>query len=261
MGIFLVAGLLFLGWLLSTPPGIFGKANAIGYAVCHRIDTRSLHIGERQLPLCARCSGQYLGALFGIIFLSITARRKVGMPSQSVIVILFLFVLAYAIDGINSYFHLSPMLEMFPSFPHLYEPSNEMRLLTGSGMGLSISVAIFLVFNRTVWVEVNRRPVIQDLKHLVAALFLLIVLDLLVLSDNPVVLYPLAILSVFSVLLLLSMVYSLVIVMVFHMENDFSSLSRLGPPLTAGFILAILQLAVFDALRFLLTGTWEGFQL
>jgi hypothetical protein len=36
-GLLLIAvGLLLLGWLLNTPPGIFGKADAVGYAVCHR---------------------------------------------------------------------------------------------------------------------------------------------------------------------------------------------------------------------------------
>ena len=28
-------------WLSYTPPGLLGKADAIGYAVCHRISARS----------------------------------------------------------------------------------------------------------------------------------------------------------------------------------------------------------------------------
>ena len=51
-------GLLIGGaWLLGTPPGILGKADAIGYAICHRILTRSFHVHDRALPLCARCTG------------------------------------------------------------------------------------------------------------------------------------------------------------------------------------------------------------
>jgi hypothetical protein len=49
-------GLVLLGWLINTPAGLLGKADAIGYAVCHRIDLRSFFIGERQFPLCMRCS-------------------------------------------------------------------------------------------------------------------------------------------------------------------------------------------------------------
>ncbi len=59
---------LLFGWLLNTPSGLFGKAGAIGYSFCHRIDARSFHIGDIQFPLCARCSGMYLGALLALIF-------------------------------------------------------------------------------------------------------------------------------------------------------------------------------------------------
>jgi uncharacterized membrane protein len=255
-GVFLIAGLMFLGWILNTPPGVFGKADAIGYAVCHRIDTRSFHLGDRQLPLCARCSGQYLGALFGIIFLRFTGSRRSGTPPWSVISVLILFVLGYVIDGLNSYLYLPPMLEMFPFLPRLYEPNNVTRLLTGSGMGFSISVAIFIAFNRTIWLKNDRRPVIENQKQLCQGIIILIVLDLLMLTEKPVILLPLSFISTFSVVFILSIVYSLVVTMIFRMENKFSNLSQLAVPLSAGFILAIIQLAILDALRFLITGTW-----
>jgi len=47
----LAVGLLLLGWLLNTPEGLLGKADAVGYAVCHRIEARSFHLGERPIPL------------------------------------------------------------------------------------------------------------------------------------------------------------------------------------------------------------------
>ena len=80
----LAVGLLVLGWLLNTPEGLLGKADAVGYAVCHRLDFRSFHLGERQLPLCARCSGMYLGAVLGIGYLSVFSRRKAGFPGLAV---------------------------------------------------------------------------------------------------------------------------------------------------------------------------------
>jgi hypothetical protein len=57
----LVAALaaLLIAWLSLTPPGLLGKADAVGYAVCHRIELRSFHLDGRPLPLCARCSGMY----------------------------------------------------------------------------------------------------------------------------------------------------------------------------------------------------------
>src|SRR4030067_1376746 len=77
-------GLLFLGWLFNTPPGLLGKADAIGYAVCHRIDLRSFHLGDRTLPLCARCTGMFLGALVGLVYQAVIGKRRIGRPPRGV---------------------------------------------------------------------------------------------------------------------------------------------------------------------------------
>ena len=63
-GLIVVSALFFL-----TPGGLLDKADHIGYAVCHQIPIRSYFFGTYKLPLCARCSGQYLGALGGMLLL------------------------------------------------------------------------------------------------------------------------------------------------------------------------------------------------
>lgn len=261
LGVLIIGSVLILGWLMNTPPGVFGKLDAIGYAVCHRIDTRSFHIGDRQLPLCVRCSGQYLGAVFGLVFLSINGRRRTGTPPRGVIIFLILFFIAYAIDGLNSYFHLSPMIKMFPRFPRLYEPNNVLRLLTGSGVGLSVAVLLYPTFNRTIWAKYDTRPVISNLRQFFMGVFLLFLIDLLILTENPLILFPLSIVSALGVVFLLSLVYSLVIMMTFHQQNVIARYTQLIFPFTGGFVLALLQIAILNAIRYLLTGTWEGFQL
>ena len=76
------AFVLTVVWLFLTPEGLLGKADAVGYSVCHRISVRSFHIGERPLPLCARCSGMFLGALLGLVYQA--AQGKKGkMPPNS----------------------------------------------------------------------------------------------------------------------------------------------------------------------------------
>jgi len=75
--------LLIIGFVVFTPEGLLGKADAIGYAVCHRIDLRSYHIGERPLPLCTRCTGMYLGAMLVSFFstaLAIDAAPRLPDP-------------------------------------------------------------------------------------------------------------------------------------------------------------------------------------
>lgn len=261
LGIFIVLGLLIIGWIINTPPGVYGKLDAIGYAVCHQIDVRSFNIGDRQLPLCVRCSGQYLGAVFGLIYLTIIGRRRTGSPPRSVIILLILFLIAYAIDGLNSYFHLPPMIEMFPTFPRIYEPNNVLRLLTGSGIGLSVAILIYPTYNRTIWAEFDYRPAIGNLSQLFMGVFLLLLIDILILTENFLVLYALSFVSAIGVVFLLSMTYSLVITMIFHMQNKVRRYSQLIFPFMGGFLLALLQIAILNAIRYLFTGTWDGFQL
>lgn len=253
--ILIPAGLLFLGWLLNTPPGLLGKADAVSYAVCHRIDLRSFHLGERQLPLCARCTGMYLGAMLGLAYQLILAPRRAGMPPKRVMAVLVALLAAFGIDGLNSYFHL------FPIGPTIYQPNNVLRLLTGTGMGIVITAALYPAFNQTVWRHWIPQPALGGLPVLGGLLVLGILLDLIVLTGNPFVLYPLALVSAAGVLVLLTMVYSMIWLMLFRSENRFNRGFQLWLPLVGGFILSLVQIGLFDLARYLLTGTWDGFHL
>ncbi len=258
---FLVVALLLLGWLLSTPEGVLGKADAVGYAVCHRIEVRSFHLGERQVPLCARCTGQYLGAMLGLVYQAITGRRRTGVPPRRVILFLMGFVVVYGIDGINSYLHLPPILQAFPNLPRLYEPNNTLRLLTGTGMGLVIAAALFPVYNSTVWKDSDPRSALPGLPSLAGVALLAVLVNGLVLSEHQLALYPLALISASGVLVLLTMVYTLVWLMVLRREGGYTSPLQMVLPLTGGFALAIAQIALLDLLRYWATGTWDGFHL
>jgi len=252
--VIVVALLVLVGWLVFTPQGLLGKADAIGYAVCHRIDLRSFHIGDRPLPLCARCSGMYLGALVGIVY-QFAQGRRMGMPGWKALAFFALLALAFAVDGSNSFLHL------IDGAPSLYQPSNTLRLITGTGMGLAMAAVLAPTFNQTMWQAWDARPLLGSLKQIAGLLGLSALLVALVLTESPLVLYPLALLSSASVLVVLSLVYSMVVVMLFRGENRFARWRELWLPLTGGFILALLQLAGFDLVRYLLTGTWSGFNL
>jgi len=263
VSIILAALLVFSGWMLTTPPGFFTKADMIGYAVCHRIPERSFHIAAYQLPLCARCSGMYLGAMLGLLFQILVSKRRSGFPTWRVIIPLAFLVLAFAVDGVNSYVYL--IKETYPTLvaniPNLYIPNNVLRLLTGSGMGLAIAAVMFPAFNQTIWKEQDTRPALSGLKNFAILLAIMLVLDLLVLTDSAIVLYPLAIISSGGVLVLLTMIYGIFWLMIFHQENKYERLTQTWLALLAGLTISILQIALIDALRYWLTGTWVGFPL
>ncbi len=265
-GVWLVAALLLVGWLWGTPPGLLGKADAVGYAVCHRIDVRSFHWFGRQLPLCARCTGMYLGAMLAFAFQLVVGARRSALPPLRVWAVMGALFLAFGVDGLNSYLHLNMMQTLLPWAPHLYEPSNSLRLFTGSGMGVTIALALLPVFNQTIWALDGERPAealpaISDLRTLFVLLALTALLNILVLIDNPWVLYPLALISSLGVVVILTLVYTMVWVMVFRCENRYHHLAQLALPLAAGFTVALLQIAFLDAVRYWLTGSWAGFPL
>lgn len=241
-------------WLLHTPAGLLGKADAVAYAVCHRIDARSFHLGDRQLPLCARCTGMFLGGLLGLLFQAYTRPKHGDYPAKRTWAVLVVFFLAFAIDGTNSYFHL------FPGFKGLYEPNNGLRLLTGTGMGLVLAAVLFPAFNQTVWKDYRRAPAIGGFGSLGILVLLGLALDGLVWTQNPLVLYPLALLSALGVLVILTLVYTMVSVMVLRVENQALSTVQLALPVILGVGITFVQIGGLDFVRYLLTGTWDGFK-
>ncbi|MDX9865431.1 MAG: DUF2085 domain-containing protein, partial [Anaerolineaceae bacterium] len=88
-------------WLIKTPSGIFGKTDAVAYAVCHRIVSHTYHMGDRPMPLCARDTGMHLGILISLLF-HLKWGKQAGFPARKIQIVLGIFFLAFAIDGINS---------------------------------------------------------------------------------------------------------------------------------------------------------------
>ena len=111
-----MAGALFLlaFYSLSDPARLahdplLTAGDYAGYAICHRITERSFTIAGRQFPLCARCTGTYLGVMlaFGALLLAGRGRRA-GLPVRRVLVALALPVAIMGLDGLNSYSHFFP---------------------------------------------------------------------------------------------------------------------------------------------------------
>jgi len=249
IGIFLT---VLTVWLIKTPPGMLGKMDAIGYAVCHRIIARSFMIGDRALPLCARCTGMHLGSIFGLIFLSGSGKRG-GLPLKKFLVIFTLFLIAFGLDGVNSY------LNLLNRFPYLYVTQNWMRLTSGAFVGIGIAAIIYPVFNQSMWRDWLEEPVLNHWSQMGAMILIALLVIAAVLSGNPILLYPLAILSALNVILVLGMIYTIIWVMLTRRDNQFDHISQLRWFLLAGLTTALLQIGVMDYARFMLTGTWNGF--
>lgn len=249
--------LTFALWLLGTPDGVLGKAAAVGYAICHQIAERTFPIdldAERLMPLCARCTGIYLGVLLSCLLLSARGRlRSYRFPPLPIVLILLSFIGALGVDGINSY------LTFFPDYQPIYPPTNPLRLLTGLLTGIAVAHLVVPFFNRTLWAQPQPTRSLDGARDLLAVCGMAGVVVLLVLSGRPLILWTLGVLSSLSVVALLSAIGGAFFVSVLRREGQAQAWRDLIVPLTAGFTLAMLQLSAITIVRFALTGTWSGF--
>ncbi len=254
------AALAFAAWMYISPEGALGKLDAIGYAVCHRIDARSFQIDDRQLPLCARCTGEFYAAGLALIFQVFMSGKRNKLPSRGIIAVLVLFFLAFGIDGSNSYLYLMKQTAggALDQIPNLYIPNNTLRLFTGSGMGIALAAVLYPVINQTLWREMDDRPALEW-KSFGMLVGLIAVINLIILTDSPIILYPIAYLSALGTLSLLVIVFAILWIMLMRQDNEFEHARQLWLPFLSGFTLAMLMLLSIDLLRLQFTGTWSGF--
>ena len=63
--------------------------------------------------------------------------------------------------------------------PHLYEPSNVLRLFTGTGMGLIIASILYPAFIGSVYIDSDTQPAIVGFKSMLIVSGFAILVDLL----------------------------------------------------------------------------------
>jgi len=251
-----VAALGIAAWLLLTPPGLLGKADAIGYAVCHRIAERSFHTHDRPLPLCARCTGVYLGIWAGLIFFAVRGRiRASRLPRPPLLAVMLLLALSYALDGLNSF------LSSFEGYTPPYPPHNTLRLLTGATFGAALITIVWPIVNSLLW----RRPApcapVRSWRELISLYALALGCAALMLLDIPLLRTVLGLISAGGVLFMFVLMGGVLFVGLARRENTFARWADLAVPALAGLIVALLIIGGIDALRYTLTGTWDGFTL
>lgn len=248
--------LITLIWLGATPSGVLGKAGAVGYAVCHRIAARSFHIHDEPLPLCARCTGIYLGVAVGLgVFAARGQLRAARLPALRLLLPLLALAGTVALDGLNSY------LTLFDFYTPLYAPHNTLRLLTGLPAGAAMITLALPVFNATVWRAPAPGAPLNDWRDLALLLGGLAVVGALVLAQQTALLWIAGVTSALGVLLMFALIGAVLFVSVTRREGMARRWRDLALPAVAGVGFALTLIGAIDALRYLLTGTWDGFSL
>ncbi|MCX7707122.1 MAG: DUF2085 domain-containing protein, partial [Anaerolineae bacterium] len=234
--------------LLAPPHDLLAKADRAGFAVCHQLPERTFVIAGRPLPLCARCSGTFLAALAGMIMLTLRGRGRAGrLPERRYLAVLGLFLLAWAVDGTNSF------LTFFPGAPRLYEPNNLLRLITGTLQGLAIAAFMIPLLNLGLWAAPGRERVIGSWADLAWMLVSGAVVIGLVTSGWPPLLYPLALLSGAAIACLLGLLNALGLLILLRRDGRAQRWREVLAPLLAGLALALLEIVVIGLARTMLT--------
>jgi uncharacterized membrane protein len=243
IGVVTVVVLLLLSPLWHLP--FLDKMDVVGSAVCGRLPDHSFFIAGRQLPLCARCTGTFTGALLGFLGLLLLGKRRAAqMPPAPVVGLLIGFIFLMAIDGLNSY------LSLLLGRSLLYTPHNLLRLATGTLHGLALSIIVFPIFNFTLWKEPDNEPALAGFKDLGKIVLLLALPMVLIVQARPgFLLYPIAVVSVAGVLGMLTLVNSMIVVIAARREAMAVHWWDAAWPVALGFAGTLVELAAIAVLR------------
>jgi uncharacterized membrane protein len=248
----LVPKVLFIGipaaiislFIAATPPGLWEKARIIGYALCHQLPERSFFFHEHQSPLCARCTGMYLGFLIGLVFLIVRRRtHSARMPSVAIISVLIGFITIMGIDGINS------TLSIIPGAPQLYHTTNIHRIVTGTLFGLAMCLLFFPVFSTAIWRQPSGDRSVKNWRELFGMMPAAFVIDAVVLTQADWLFYPVTILSIFGPLLLLGFMGAIIVLTMRNLANSVDRWRQLAAPLLAGVALGLVLITIMDVFR------------
>jgi len=240
----LLAAAIFLTWnfLSHSPSGCYAKAFSIGSSVCHQIPSHSFSIGAIQFPVCARCMGLYIGSFIGIVYAFLSG-KKTAIPKTKFIVFLAILILLWAGDGLNS------LISDFLNKPFLYQSSNLSRLITGYGMGLVMSTALVTLFNFSIWKTGKKTPVLESVVQIIGYGILSALSSLIILISGPVIFQFAAYITIFTVLSIITLLYSIFWVIFLKKENQFTNWKAMGVYILAGYSTAMAQILLLIALR------------
>lgn len=103
-----------------------------GNGLCHQLPERSFEAAGIQFPVCARCTGIYVG--FALVLMAILwfyrGRHPSGRVAMTVYVLVAISIAAMAWDGISSY-------------AGFRDTSNLLRLITGALFGGSLALVTY----------------------------------------------------------------------------------------------------------------------
>ena len=126
---------------------------ALGSGLCHQLPERSFFFNGIQLPLCARCTGIYIGFVCAFTLLAIVywrAPRRGGL-SRFFYVSIALLGVPLVFDGLSSYLGFRGT-------------TNTIRLLSGAAFGTLLAAPIYYIVCDALLKKASSQVILSDWK-------------------------------------------------------------------------------------------------
>jgi uncharacterized membrane protein len=231
---------------LAAPWSIQHKAHMALHGLCAQTPSHTLLLGGRPLPFDSRMTGIYGGFVATMVVLVLMGRHRASrLPSIPVCGVLALFVGLMAIDGFNSLF-----LDL--QRPHLYEPDNWLRLITGVGCGITLGSVVCYLFAISLWRTPQSHVPVVKVRDFVFLLPVQLPFIALALSGIELLAFPMTLFLVIAAVLVLSSLALVAIVLFRYQDCSFSHPGELQPTATAALFTAIAVMALLSGGRFML---------
>ncbi len=246
----LFSSLVVLGFLLF-PGSLSHKSQSALHGLCAQRPSHSIWFGDAQLPFDARMTGIYGGFEVAFTFLALRGRLwALARPTWPVIAILVSFVVALAVDGVNSF-----LLDI--DLWHPYAPQNEVRLFTGLLTGITLAATICFLLGATLWRSGRRDLAIIRSEFEIAFLMLLqIPFALLVLIAPEWLFAPVALFLVTAAVVVVASLALVMWTIATRRDGVYTTLGDLGVPATVALVLAIIVMGSIAGGRFWLERTF-----
>jgi uncharacterized membrane protein len=233
-----------LAALIFLPDGtLLDRLRALDGGICSQLPGHSFYPAGQKLPLCARNTGVYLGFALGFLTLLGAGRVRVSrLPGPAVALALLGLVGLMAIDGFNSLF-----LDL--GLPHLYQPQNLLRLVSGLGAGVAMVAFIAPVTNGLLWRHEDARSSFRSFAQLAVVAPLLLLALLAVGSQTAWLLYPIAIVSTLGLLLALTLVNLVFVICFSPLIGRFERWRQVFPVFTLAVTLTVIELTLLFKLK------------
>jgi uncharacterized membrane protein len=135
-----------VGWTVALPAAAWAAAQPpearfahtlafviyeFGRVICHQRPERSFHLFAEQLPVCARCTGLYLGgAVAAVLYVAVRSSGSASMPEPARVRMLLLLAA------------LPMVVSLVYEWTSGVVPSNALRAITGVLFGGLVAVVV-----------------------------------------------------------------------------------------------------------------------